>query len=78
MQAVLVKKTREAVIHFLFECLPHNFVRHDLDGKLRHFSRDLKYILSDVDHTCNLLLRYIKKTRCFKDLGDVVLSKIHV
>ena len=55
-----------------------NFIRHNLDRKLGHSSRDLKYILSDVDHTCNLQLRYIRKTRCFKDLGDDVLSKVHV
>ena len=64
----------ETVTHFLFECPSFERERHDLDAALGVSSRDLKTILSDLDKS-RLLLRYIGKTKRFKDLGDVSLMK---
>jgi hypothetical protein len=64
----------ETVTHYLFECSSYDYERHDLDRTLGCSSRDLKAILSDLDKT-RTLLRYIGRTRRFKDLGDISVMK---
>lgn len=64
----------ETVTHFLFECPSFDYERHDLDRKLGRSSRDLKTILSNAEHI-RILLKYIGRTRRFKELGDVAISR---
>lgn len=64
----------ETVIHYLFECSSFDYERHDLDSALGSSSRDLKAILSDLDKI-RALLRFIGRTKRFKDLGDVSIMK---
>jgi hypothetical protein len=64
----------EIFTHFLFECPAFDYERHDLDRKLGQSSRDLKTILSEPDNI-RVMLRYIGRTRRFKQLGDVSIMK---
>ena len=67
--------TPKTVTHFLFECPAFDYERHELDRDLGRSSRDLKEILSDPDST-RVLLRFIGRTKRFKELGDVSLIKV--
>ena len=54
--------------------IPKVYERHDLDRKLGRASRDLKTILSNAEHV-RALLKFIGRTRRFKELGDVALMR---